>query len=336
MSMKWRFLGVGLTLSAPVAAQDVQGVERQEAARAELIAQAEGASDGGDHARALDLATRALTIRATPSLRLLIATEHNALGHVVEAYESAARCTREAQADPTARNRAQVIDACTGLSRSLDGRIGRVTVDVAAPPPGLTLRVAGGVLSQALWGVPYAVAPGAVVVEASAEGYAPFRQEATVAAGQTLPVRVALRPLDRPVAAPASPPTAALAPPPTVPPTPSAPLPVGPIALGAAGVASFVLAGVFFGLREGTVADRDAQCSAAGCQPSSLDLDATARTQTTLVNVFLGVGAAAVVGAGVWYFVGRATGGRAPPRVSLRGAFAPVQGGALIGLGGSL
>ena len=312
--------------------------ERMEAARAVLITQAEGASDRGDHAEALNLAERALAIRSTPSLRLLIATEHNTLGHLIEAFESASRCTREAQADPNTRNRAQVIDACNALTRSLESRLGRVTVDVSTPVPGLLVEVAGGRLSQALWGVPYTVAPGAVVVEARAAGHRPFRQEVTVAAGQSVPVRIALE-VDPASAAP-SPLPATGAPAsqtvssPATPPRTSPSL-VGPIAVGAAGVVSFALAGVFFAMRESTVGERDGQCSPAGCLPTSLDLDATARTQNTMVNVFLGLGAAAAVGAGVWFVAAR-SGSRAAHSVPLHGALVPLPGGAALGLGGAL
>lgn len=328
-----------LAVAAPAQAQPVTGGnDREELARAELIAQAEAASDQGDHTRALDLATRALAVRATPSLRLLLATEHNALGHVIDAYELSTRCAREAQADPATRNRAQVIDACTTLSRTLDARIGRVTLRVTAPPAGMRVRVAGGEVSPALWGVPYTVSPGNVLIEASAEGREPFRREVTVTAGQVVPVEVELRATARASAEAA----------PRSTPTPGAPTRrpdardvaperslAGPIALAVGSAVSFTLAGVFFGLREGTVEERDGQCSAAGCQPTSLDLDDTARTQNTMVNVFLGVGGAALAGAVVWYFVGRPS-ARASTHATVTGTLAPVQGGAIFGVGGTL
>lgn len=313
------------------------GREREEAARAELIAQAEQASDRGDHPRALDLATRAAAIRVTPSLRLLLAQEHGAVGHAADAYEQATRCAREAQADPATRNRDQVIAACTALADQLRARVGRVTLQVPAPPPGLHVRVAGDEVSQALWGVPYTVAPGAVVVEASADGYAPFRQSVAVAAGQSAEVRVALTELPRPAVAHAAPPPTPVTPPVVTPPPPPPPQGrslVGPIALGAGGVVALGLSGVFFALREGAVSDRDAQCSAAGCRPAALDLDDTARTYNTLTNVSLAVGGAAVAGAVVWFLVGGRGTSERPARVS--GALTPTRGGAFVSLSGAL
>lgn len=315
------------------------GREREEAARAELIAQAEQASDGGDHARALDLATRAASVRVTPSLRLLLAQEHVAVGHTIDAYEQATRCTREAQADPTTRNREQVIAACSALTDQLRGRVGRVTLQVQAPTTGMRIRVAGDEVSQALWGVAYTVAPGAVAVEASAEGYAPFQQSVTVAAGQSVEVRVALTPLARPaVANVVAPPPARVTPPVIAPPVVAAPPArslVGPIALGAGGVVALGLSGVFFALREGAVSDRDAQCvTNVGCQPTSLELDDTARTYNTLTNVSLVVGGAAVAGAVVWFFVGGRGSAAQPPRVA--GGVTPTRGGAFLSLSGAL
>lgn len=326
---------VVFAVGAPVWAQPAAAPsDREELARAELITQAEAASDAGDHTRSLDLATRALAIRATPSLRLLLATEHNALGHVIDAYELSTRCAREAQADPATRNRAHVIEACTALSRTLDARIGRVTLDVAAPPAGTRVRVGGGEVSQALWGVPYTVNPGNVLIEASADAHEPFRREVAVAAGQVVPVTISLRPTGGAVVAAPATRAAARAGAPVDDAAPRGGSLAGPIALAVGSAVSFSLAGVFFALREGTVAERDGQCSAAGCQPTSLELDSTARTQNTMVNVFLGVGGAALAGAVVWFFVGRAGSRPAAPAVSAM--VSPVRGGAVFGIGGAL
>lgn len=321
-SLALKLSSVGVLGTSALLAQAAPN-ERELAARAAMLSQAERASDLGDHTQALDLFSRAASIRMTPSLRLRLAQEHNALGHTLDAHELAARCATEARADPTATNAAQVSAACDALTADLRTRVGRLTLRVASPPPGLRVRVAGGEVSQALWGVPYTVLPGRVVVEATAEWHQPFHQEVTVPAGQDVDLSVSLTPMARPQG-PRSQPSPA-----------SGPSLVGPIALAAGGVVALGLAGVFFGLREGNVSERDAQCSRDGCLATSLDLDATARTQTTLVNVFLGVGGAALVGAGVWFFLSRASSAR-PARAAISGVVAPVQGGAVLGLAGAL
>lgn len=183
---------------------------RDDAARAGMLTEAERASDRGDHAQALDLATRAGAIRMTPSLRGFIAQEHHALGHLLEAYDAAVLCEREARADPTARRREQTIATCSALSAELSPRIGRVTVRVPDPPPGVRVRVADAELASALWGLPYPVRPGRVVVEAAAESRRPFRVEVDVGAGQNADVVVSLAPA--PVAPSTPPATTAVTP----------------------------------------------------------------------------------------------------------------------------
>lgn len=180
---------VTLLWGLPLAAQP-----REDAARAGMLTEAERASDRGDHAQALDLATRAGAIRMSPSLRGFIAQEHHALGHVLEAYDAAVLCEREARADPTARRREQTIATCSALSAELGPRIGRVTVRVPDPPPGARVRVADAEVARALWELPYPVRPGLVRIEASAESRVPFRVEMNVSAGQNVDVVVTLAP----------------------------------------------------------------------------------------------------------------------------------------------
>jgi hypothetical protein len=87
-----------------------------DALRRDLLAQAEQARDPGDHARSVDLATRAAQLRMTPSLGLMIAQEHEQLGHVVEAIDYARRCASDAAGDGTLRER--IARNCRELANS--------------------------------------------------------------------------------------------------------------------------------------------------------------------------------------------------------------------------
>lgn len=163
------------------------------AARRELILQAQQARNSGDHARALDLAVRAGQIQMTPSLRLFIAEEQNAVGQLAPALGSADLCVREAEQNPTIRDREAILQVCRDLAASLRPRVGRVVVRVPSPAPeGLRVTVAGNELHQAFFGVPYVVTPGGVVVEASARGRRTFRREVRVEAGSTVEVPLEL------------------------------------------------------------------------------------------------------------------------------------------------
>lgn len=175
-----------MTLVSMAAVGGAQAQENPaEIARRELIAQAERARQDGDHTRALDLALRAGAVRWTPSLRLLAAQEHNAVGHLLDAYGMALTCTREAEADPEMRNRDRVVGACRGVADSLEHRVGRLILRVRDPAPtGLQVRIAGAVLPPALWGVAYPVLPGVVGVEATAPEHESVRNEIPVVAGE--------------------------------------------------------------------------------------------------------------------------------------------------------
>ncbi|MFO0647936.1 MAG: hypothetical protein U0326_16980 [Polyangiales bacterium] len=165
------------------------------ASRQELVARAEASRAANDHEHALDFALRAGRIRMTPSLGLMIAQEQRALGQLVESYASALACARSAQADPSAANRASIAATCTSVARALEPALGRVHLRLPADPPaGVTVRVASAEVPEALRDLPRVVMPGAVVVEASAAGRAPFRRTLEVPAGAVVEVAIELPP----------------------------------------------------------------------------------------------------------------------------------------------
>lgn len=309
-------------MSLPLAAAAQESTA--ELARRELITQAEGASDGGDHARALELATRAARVRMTPSLRLLLAQEHNALGHTLAALDAATRCEREVQADTALRNRERLLATCAELAATLRGRVGRVVVRLETPPPGARVTVNGEALAEALWGVAWPALPGRVAVVVEADGYAPFRREVELAAGREEAVAVAL------VAVAANP-------------TPQAPSRTVATPRGGAGAGPWVLMGVgalsagaglvFWRLQEGALADRDAACTTRACQPAAYDADADAHTWNLAANVAWGVGGAAVAGGALWWLLARPSRTQSPTAWSV--TVAPLARGAAIVGGGT-
>ncbi|MBI5512486.1 MAG: hypothetical protein HY909_01885 [Deltaproteobacteria bacterium] len=352
----WVLLGA-LTLPALASAQTAQ----EQVARADLLRQAEEARQASDHARALDLASRAGQLRMTPSVRLLIAQEHATLGHTLEALALSTLCATEARADAALNNRERILAACTALEESLQARVARVTVRVATPAPeGLRIAVQGAELRAALWGIEVPVLPGRVTVEATAPGRQALRQDLDLVAGATQVLTVALAaataappPAPPTTTAPLRAPTTTAAPPlraSTAPAT--APRPVlsprgpgaGPWVVAGVGVASFGLAGVFFGLRGGAVQERDRalaetapRCDedAARCDyTSATEADARARTWNALTNVALGVGASAVVGGVVWWLLAKRRGEPRTPTVGW--SLSPGPGSLTVSFGGAL
>jgi hypothetical protein len=325
--------GAALLFASTAAAQTDPGV--MAATRRDLIREAQEARTANDHARALDLATRAGQLGMSASLRRFIAEEQNAQGLLGPALGSAELCVREAERDPSAA-RADHIAACQAIATNLRPRVARLTVE-APRIPGLAVRVADTDLPAAVWGVPYIVTPGTVLVTATAPGYRPFRAELDVGPGGTRSVRVVLD--EAPQQLEQTGPTGAVGYD-LRPVEARGAINAAPIALVAIGGVGFITAGVFYVLRGSALNARDAQCDDSGCPESARPDHDRAVTFNTLTNVSLGVGAAFAAGGLGWYLVApRHTAGTsdgAPPARRAGPIFAPANGGALVGWQGTL
>jgi len=311
-----------------------------EALRRDLVAQAEAAREAGDHARALDLATRAAQLRATPSLGLMIAQEHEQLGHIADALDHARRCASDATRDGSLRNRERITRNCRELAAALATQVARVTVRVAAADDGAAVRIGTRSIPPAGWGVPIPVDPGDVTVRASHADGRSFEQTVHLARGGSVAIDIALAMAapTRAVAA-STPSTEAPSPLPSphleaprMRPTVTGPG-VGPWVIVGAGAVSLVVAGILWSMRDSAIADRDAACDARGCDPSSIDSNETARSFTLGTNLAMGLGAAAIAGGLTWFFVARS--GRGETR-ALRPSAWIHPGGAGLSLGGTL
>lgn len=178
-----------------------------ELARRDLIRRAEAARRAGDHALAADLGGRAVQIRSTPSLRMMVAQESEAIDRPVDALDHARNCVREAEADPRLRFRARILATCRAVASRAEGRVGSLVVNVPpSPPEGLRVRVNGAELPPALWGVAYPLAPGAVVVEATAPSILDYHARLDVTARGEATATLAFQP--RPPPPPPAPPPA--------------------------------------------------------------------------------------------------------------------------------
>lgn len=285
-----------------------------DAARRALIIDARAASRAGDHARAVDLATRAEAIHATPSLRHFLAREHLSLGHAVEALSLAGECAARARDDATVPDRELLLARCEAVAREAERGVARLTVRVPSPvPEGLRVTLAGDPLAPSLFDVAVPRAPGAVEVAATAPGRSPFRATPELAAGASGEVVVELPALPTPpVIAP--PPVTAPAPPPVAP----APAPVvrrpaprspgaGPWIVGSLGVAGLITAGALGALVLDAGAQRDAACpSRNDCDPDAAAAhDGRMRDLAVGVNVAVAVGGALVAGAVTWLIAAR-------------------------------
>lgn len=280
-------------LAAPSAhAQDAA----QESARRALIVEAEAASDRGDHVRALELATRAGALRMTPSLRLLIAQEHEALGAVLDALDGAERCAREAEVDPALRQRDALLEECRALITRT--RAATATLRVSPARAEVEITVGDRLLAAALRDLDLPQMPGACAVRARSEGRVYFEQTVTLRAGERTVVEV-----------PAPPPPPPPPPPPSPPPSPPPPVAravastrsPGPWLLVGAGAAGMIAGGVLWWRRDVAVGDCAISDAALLC-PSA---ESVARAEGAaalgvLSQVTAAVGAASVVAGVLW------------------------------------
>jgi hypothetical protein len=303
-----------------------------DASRRALLEQAERAYAHGDHAAALRLAQRAGETRMTPSVLLLIAQEHNALGHTLDALAAAESCLRVAEADPSVPQRREILSLAGRLRDALRARVSYVTVRVAPEAPeGLRVFVQGAELAAGQWGVAQAALPGATTVVASAPTGS-FESRVMLDAGGASTVDVVLTPRRAPEV------------------TPEPQATRGPasnwllergggaapwIVLGTGG-ALLATSVVFFVLRSGARDDRDALCRVSVCSADDLraqaDYDQSARNYSIVANVTLGAGIVAAAAGTAWILIARRS---ARPSSALRWQLAPTRDGLSLGLGGT-
>lgn len=339
-------LAAALALPSLASAQTGQ----DELVRQRLLDEAETAYSRGDHTAALDAARRAAEIRATPSVLLMIAEEHNALGHPLDALGAVERCLRELRTHSHVAHRRRLLAAAMTLRNSLRARVGTVTLTLPQPTPaGLRVRIQGGEVVPALWGLPYPVTPGTITVEASTDTTT-FRREVVVSAGQEAQLTVELTPIPTtpttgtgtgdtaatntsplPGTTPVSTTQAVITPPPPPPPPPPSGPGAGPWILVGAGVAAagtglaLYLAGVDLNSDLVNVTDYNAQVAQYD------------RAVAFIVSgdVLMAVGGAAVGGGLLWYFLARPRAESSPARASLRWGATPTRDGLVLNLGGT-
>jgi hypothetical protein len=188
-------------------------------------------------------------------------------------------------------------------AKALEPRLSTLAIQVTSPPPGFTVQRDGLGVEAGAYGVAVAIDGGAHEITASAPGMKPWTGHVTVQPAsdhQTL----SIPPLEPAPVAVATP----------------APTPVGEtshtqryIAIGTAGVGVVAIGiGTVFGV-EAISKNSDSNAKGGGCglgganncNASGVALRQTAVSDGTISTVFIGVGAAAVLGGVVLWLTGR-------------------------------
>lgn len=308
------------------------------------------------YAQALDAFRRSADALPSPNTRLYVGRCLRELGRNAEAWFELERAADEAdnrgQGDP---RYARTADTARQEAGALADRVAFVVIEPATQAPGVTVSVNGRAFPIERMGRLYAVDPGAITVDASASGYAPFRTTATLSAGQQ--ARVALNLVPAGMAGSMAPtsnaftvlsvgdrgalPVASVV---AQPPQRSPWRAIGVTTMSLGLVAGAI--GIYTGLRTASIrSDLDAACpSGCGPRPSSAVRAQVEEGENMALytNILWGAGAALVVGGGIAFF---ASGGsaqelytptfarRARPRIAWSPYVDPTRGS--LGLTGS-
>ncbi len=288
---------LGTLLSTSLAfGDDNQGAVK----RRVLLDRAQAARTASRHDEALDLARKAADIKASSSVRRFIAEELAALRRFAEAYNEARRCTDDAATEAPSPNHDVVFLGCRSLVHDLADKIALLSFDWGGPAPeGLRVIVNGQPVDQ---GNELAVAPGEVVIEASAPDKKTIAKKLQLRAGEVQVVQARFEAVN-PQPSLALPTAKAATEPP--PPWPRGRV-WGPI-VGGVGVASAATGVVLLALSQSRYNTLHASCAApnatcAATDPTSQSKEKQIQTLDTWGNVTLisGIGLAAV---GVTWFV---------------------------------
>lgn len=188
--------GALIVVFAPLTALAQTEDARHAAIRRTMIENAQRAQTAGQFAQCAELAQRAVSLQDTGSLRRLLAECQLSAGMVVDAIGNGELCLSMLRRDERAVGRDVHMAACERVVREGRARTTQLVVRTPAPePPNLRVTVSGHVLDRVEWNIATIAAAGPLVVEATADGMAPFRRNVDAASGALTEIRVEFAPL---------------------------------------------------------------------------------------------------------------------------------------------
>jgi hypothetical protein len=240
-----------------------------------------------------------LEVVNSPNSRLVLARALRDSGRTAEAWNEYARTVDDATKLAATEDRyAKTAEAATAERAELESKLALVTVTLAHAPADATLKVGGRLVPADEWSRPVPVPAGAVdLVLSDAGGRELARQTVSTSLGEKTPVTLDAQPPPAP---------APLVAPPAESAKPEVALPVDATAgsgsrlrpyayvVGGIGVAGLALFTVFGLLDNSTYSDLQSACPHNACPPNKQTEIDTGRTQQTVANVGLIVGAVGV------------------------------------------
>lgn len=234
----------------------------------------------------------------SPNARLYAARCHRDLGQLPEAWEMMSLALREATKRAETEERyAATRDATAAELALLTPKVALLTVAIADPPPGTTVRVGARTLALARLDSPIAIAPGSIQLRVEAPSHEPSIKAIDATAGSAQTIAIVLKKASDP---------AVPLPKFEADDGPSTGLIVGGIALGAVGLGGFVTLGVAGSLANDKFDEVSSACGGKRCTDPRFaeDID-DGRTLDTVANVGIAVGVIGVVGGATMIVLGR-------------------------------
>lgn len=260
----------------------------------------------GDYSGAFAKFQKVGAFKMTPHVRFHMALCDEKLGRLVAALRGFELA--EAEALKMGKDAQVVADKAPERVEALRKRVASVRIEVKGRVLHSRVLLDGQPVASKDWGTLVPVDPGGHVIAVELDGAITQKKELTLPEKGYETIHLEIEDKEKPPPAATATVTAtasASAPPPPPPP----PSPVPAIALGGAGLLSLVGAGVFYGLRVGALGDFDQKCPApAGggervCGPDAKGSYDSAQSFTIAAGVLVGVGAAALGGAGAYWFL---------------------------------
>ncbi|MEZ4313963.1 MAG: hypothetical protein R3F14_38565 [Polyangiaceae bacterium] len=259
----------------------------------------------GDYENALGRFFKVGEFKMTPHVRFHIALCEEKLGKLVSAMRGFELA--EAEALKMGKDAQVVAEKAPERAEALRKRIASVRIEVKGRILYSRVLIDGQPVPEKDFGTLVPVDPGKHTISVDTDGVTTQSREVTLAEKGYETIQLEIDDPEKPVptaTASVSETTSATAPPP--PPPPSR---VPAFVLGGAGVASLIGAGVFYGLRVGALGELEEKCPApAGgggrvCPPEAKGALDDAQTFTIAAGVMVGVGVAALGGAGAYWFL---------------------------------
>ena len=308
-----KFSFVALSLAASLSLPFVAGIPSAfaEPTTAELTAARELFDQGlkleekSQWSDALDRFRKVAAVKATPAVRFHVGLCLENLGKLVDALNEFERAQSEAAADSSAAGQTVAKNSQKHIDE-LRERIPRVTIQVPEGAKDVAITIDGSSVSAAVIGTAIPLDPGAHTVHVTATGKTPFdKQLDLVEKGAPTTVDVVLSEAPLPSDTTTTDTTTTT----TTTADTTSPSKGGagpwPWIIGGVGVVALGGAAFMYAKRSSTISELDDTCGTdrSRCPQSKSDVADSGKTYTTVGNVLLGVGGAAVITAVVLLIV---------------------------------